>query len=89
MKTDERNIHVGNVGVQNQVRVQDPIRPGLVLEIEDDDVFRLARIEDQSLERAQAEKLGSRRSEGYAMHSHLDETNKNNYFKNNLQIIQT
>jgi hypothetical protein len=72
VKTDERNIHVRNVGVENQMRVQDPIFPGLFPEIQNDDVLGLARRKDDSLEGAETEKFGSRRSEGYAMHSHLD-----------------
>ena len=71
VETDEWNVHARDVGVKNEVRVQDAVLPGLILERHYEKILSLARSQDNCLERAQGEKLGGVWSQSDTVYSHL------------------
>ena len=71
VETDEWNVHARDVGVKNEVRVQDAVLPGLILERHQQQVLRLSRSQNNRREGAEGEELRSVRSKTDPVHSHL------------------
>ena len=78
VETDEWNVHARDVGVKNEVRVQDAVLPGLILERHQQQVLRLSRSQNNRREGAEGEELRSVRSKTDPVHSHLKKMNRDN-----------